>query len=181
MQKSFSPKAALQQAKNCTATSKMLRCRKVALSCRFPAGFKPPPFRHPRLGPAEPGNGVHKINRVGYFLGTWCFAAHGKSFLQGGVQGQCKTTIFSSIAFLVGKGPFQAKKCPADGVWRIRRGEVPPDAACWTRLNPSKEHLNNVQLMVSGESCEGVFPDTACWTRLRNTWWNPQKLTEMKL
>ena len=27
---------------NCTATSKKLRCRKVALSCRFPAGFKPP-------------------------------------------------------------------------------------------------------------------------------------------
>ena len=41
-QKSFLPKAALQQAQNCTATSKKLRCRKVALSCRFPAGFKPP-------------------------------------------------------------------------------------------------------------------------------------------
>ena len=39
---SFVPKAALQQAKNCTATSKSLRCRKVALSCRFPTGFKPP-------------------------------------------------------------------------------------------------------------------------------------------
>ena len=39
---SFVPKAALQQTKNCTATSKSLRCRKVALSCRFPAGFKPP-------------------------------------------------------------------------------------------------------------------------------------------
>ena len=40
--KSFGPKAALQETKNCTATSKKLRCRKVALSCRFPAGFKPP-------------------------------------------------------------------------------------------------------------------------------------------
>ena len=39
---SFVPKAALQQTKNCTATSKSLRCSKVALSCRFPAGFKPP-------------------------------------------------------------------------------------------------------------------------------------------
>ena len=39
---SFVPKAALQQTRNCTATSKSLRCRKVALSCRFPAGFKPP-------------------------------------------------------------------------------------------------------------------------------------------
>ena len=39
---SFVPKAALQRTKNCTATSKSLRCRKVALSCRFPAGFKPP-------------------------------------------------------------------------------------------------------------------------------------------
>ena len=28
--------------KNCTATSKSLHCTKVALSCRFPAGFKPP-------------------------------------------------------------------------------------------------------------------------------------------
>ena len=43
--KSFSPKAALQQAKNCSATLKKLRCRKVALSCRFPADFK-----LPRLG-----------------------------------------------------------------------------------------------------------------------------------
>ena len=34
--------SALQQAKNCTATSKKLRCRKVALSCRFPADFKLP-------------------------------------------------------------------------------------------------------------------------------------------
>ena len=42
VRKSFGPKAALQQTKNCTATSKKLRCRKVALSCRFPAGFKPP-------------------------------------------------------------------------------------------------------------------------------------------
>ena len=42
VRKSFGPKAALQQKKNCTATSKRLRCRKVALSCRFPAGFKPP-------------------------------------------------------------------------------------------------------------------------------------------
>ena len=39
---SFVTKAALQQTENCTATSKSLRCRKVALSCRFPAGFKPP-------------------------------------------------------------------------------------------------------------------------------------------
>ena len=44
MRKSFGPNAALQQTKNCTATSKKLRCRKVALSCRFPAGFKLPRF-----------------------------------------------------------------------------------------------------------------------------------------
>ena len=42
VRKSFGPKAALQQTENCTATSKKLRCRKVALSCRFRAGFKPP-------------------------------------------------------------------------------------------------------------------------------------------
>ena len=45
MRKSFGPKAALQQTKNCTATSKKLRCKKVALFCRFPAAFK-----SPRLG-----------------------------------------------------------------------------------------------------------------------------------
>ena len=33
-----------------------------------------------------------------------------------------------------------------------------------------KEHLNSVQLMVSGEYCKGLFPDTVCWTRWRNTW-----------
>ena len=43
--KSFLPKAALQQARNCTATLEKLRCKKVALSCRFPADFK-----LPRLG-----------------------------------------------------------------------------------------------------------------------------------
>ena len=42
---SFWPKAALQQAKNCSATLRKLRCRKVALSYRFPADFK-----LPRLG-----------------------------------------------------------------------------------------------------------------------------------
>ena len=45
----ISTKAAPQRTKNCTATLKKLRCRKVALSCRFPA----PTFRHPRLGLAE--------------------------------------------------------------------------------------------------------------------------------
>ena len=43
------PKAALQQAKNCSATLKKLRCREVPLSC----GFQAPTFRHPHLGPAE--------------------------------------------------------------------------------------------------------------------------------
>ena len=38
----FAKSAALQQTKNCAATLKKLRCRKVAFSCRFPADFKPP-------------------------------------------------------------------------------------------------------------------------------------------
>ena len=54
VRKSFGPKAALQQTKSCTATSKKLRCRKVALSCRFPAAFKPPRLgTHVRFGPAD--------------------------------------------------------------------------------------------------------------------------------
>ena len=44
---------AAAKTKNCTATSKKLRCRKVALSCRFPCGFQAPTFRHPRFGPAD--------------------------------------------------------------------------------------------------------------------------------
>ena len=48
MRKSILPKAALQQAENCSAMLEKLHCRKVALSCRFPADFK-----LPRLGPAE--------------------------------------------------------------------------------------------------------------------------------
>ena len=39
---SFLPKAALQQANKCSATLKKPRCKKVALSCCFPADFKPP-------------------------------------------------------------------------------------------------------------------------------------------
>ena len=39
VRKSFGPEAALQQTKKCTATSKKLRCSKVAISSRFPADF----------------------------------------------------------------------------------------------------------------------------------------------
>ena len=53
VRKSVLPEAALQRAKNCTATLKKLRCRKsgafLPLSCGFPA----PTLRHPCLGPAE--------------------------------------------------------------------------------------------------------------------------------
>ena len=58
VRKSFGPTAAPQQTKNCTAASKKLRCRKVALSCRFPAGFKPP-----RLG-------THVSDLLTYLSGT---------------------------------------------------------------------------------------------------------------
>ena len=43
---SFVPEAALQQTKNCTATSKSLRCKKVALSCNAFLRVSSPP----RLG-----------------------------------------------------------------------------------------------------------------------------------
>ena len=67
MRTSFLPKAALQQTKNCTATLKKLRCRKVALSW------------HTRLGLAEivPGNQGRNLN----FL-----SERGKG-LQGSVRG----------------------------------------------------------------------------------------------
>ena len=32
---------------------------------------------------------------------------------------------------------------------------------------PLKDHLSNLQRMVSGGYCEGLFPDTVCCTRLR--------------
>ena len=51
--RSFVPKAALQQTKNCTATSKSLRCRKVAAFLPLSCGFQAPTFRHPRFGLAE--------------------------------------------------------------------------------------------------------------------------------
>ena len=43
---SFLPKVALQQTENCTATLAKLHCKKVALSCRFPADFKLPRSSH---------------------------------------------------------------------------------------------------------------------------------------
>ena len=76
--------------------------------------------------------------------------------------------------------PCVSKQCPADGVWRIGRGDglqagfsrhgLPPQRAPLDTVYPLREHLNNVQQMVSGGYCEGLFPDTVCWTRLRNTW-----------
>ena len=53
VRKSFGPKAALQQTKNCTATSRKLRCRKIGAFLPLSCGFQAPTFRHPRLGPAE--------------------------------------------------------------------------------------------------------------------------------
>ena len=37
-------------------------------------------------------------------------------------------------------------------------------------VEPLRDHLDKVQLMVSGGCCGGALPDTLCWTRLRNTW-----------
>ena len=52
---------------------------------------------------------------------------------------------------------------------RFERHGLPPQRAPLDTVYPLKEHLNNVQRMVSGGYCEGLFPDTVCWTRLRNT------------
>ena len=32
---------------------------------------------------------------------------------------------------------------------------------------PLRDQLNSVQVMVSGEYCEGVLTDTVCWTRFK--------------
>ena len=50
------------------------------------------------------------------------------------------------------------------------RHGLPLQRALLDTVYPLKEHLNNVQRMVFGGHCEGLFPDTVCWTRLRNTW-----------
>ena len=66
---SFVPKAALQQTKSCTATSKKLRCTgKWTLSCRFPANFKPPCLGTHVLGLAEKHGGL--ANRGLGYLST---------------------------------------------------------------------------------------------------------------
>ena len=49
-----------------------------------------------------------------------------------------------------------SEQCPTDGVWRIWQGSVSRHGLLET-VYPLREHLNNVQLMVSGEYCEGVF------------------------
>ena len=74
---SFSPKTALQQAKNCSATLTKLRCRKVALSC----GFQAPTFRHPRLGPAERDGellrrSVFTFSGCNFFAYSWKLPAY---------------------------------------------------------------------------------------------------------
>ena len=65
--------------------------------------------------------------------------------------------------------PCGSKQCPAGGIWRIWQGSISRQGLLDT-VYPLREHLNNVQLMVSGEYCEGVLPDTVCWTLLRRTW-----------
>ena len=68
--KSFLPKAALQRAKNCTATLKKLRCRKVALSCRFlRISIRSPPRKpNQRKGQNE------KFMNFAHFCEFWCFS-----------------------------------------------------------------------------------------------------------
>ena len=72
-------KAALQQAKNCTATSKKLRCRKVALSCHASCGFQAPTFRDPRFGPAEFIAGL--CFGCGFFAYSWKLPAYSGAFV----------------------------------------------------------------------------------------------------
>ena len=60
-----------------------------------------------------------------------------------------------------------AGECPQTG---FEKHGSPPQRAPVDTVYPLRDHLNNVQPMVSGEYCEGLFPDAVCWTRLRNTW-----------
>ena len=52
----------------------------------------------------------------------------------------------------------------------FERHGLPPQRAPLDTVYPLREHLNNVQRMLSGGYCEGLFPDTVWWKRLRNTW-----------
>ena len=52
----------------------------------------------------------------------------------------------------------------------FERHGLPPHQAPLDTVYPLREHRNNVQRMVSGGYCEGLFPDMVSWTRLRNTW-----------
>ena len=52
----------------------------------------------------------------------------------------------------------------------FERHGLPPQRAPLGTVYPLRERLNNVQRLVSGGNCEGLFPDTVCWIRLRNTW-----------
>ena len=65
--------------------------------------------------------------------------------------------------------PSVSKECPPDGVRRMLQVSVSRHDLLDPGY-PQRESLNNVQMTVSGECCEGVLPDTVCWTRLRNTW-----------
>ena len=58
--------------------------------------------------------------------------------------------------------------CPENVAGECLQTRFARHSAQLNRL-PIREHLNNVQLMVSEEYCEGKFPDTICWTQLRNT------------
>ena len=51
--------------------------------------------------------------------------------------------------------PSVSKQCAADGLWRIWQGSVSKHGLLDTAY-PRREHLNNVQFMVSGEYCEGA-------------------------
>ena len=51
----------------------------------------------------------------------------------------------------------------------FERHGLPSQRAPLDTVYPLREHLHNVQRVVSGGYCEGLFPDTVCWTLLRNT------------
>ena len=66
-------KTALQHRKNCVAG-------KWRFSCRFPTGFKPPRFRHPRFRPAEtpPWPRMPQISAVFQTMSFQCPKHHGR-------------------------------------------------------------------------------------------------------
>ena len=76
VQKSFGPRAVLQQTKNCTCNIEKAALQESGAFLPLSCGFQAPTFRNPRFGPADLSCDRFPARRLLHSFGAFRFMAH---------------------------------------------------------------------------------------------------------